>query len=84
MSAPRYLTKSRFKLATQCPTKLYYTAKPKLYANSSSEDTFLVMLADGGYQVGELAKTCYADGIEVHELEHAIAESKNELIRESG
>ena len=82
MSAPRYLTKSRFKLATQCPTKLYYTGKPKLYASSSSEDTFLAMLADGGYQVGELAKTCYADGIEVHELEHAIAEAKtNELLK---
>ena len=82
MSAPRYLTKSRFKLATQCPTKLYYTGKPKLYANSSSEDTFLAMLADGGYQVGELAKTCYADGIEVHELEHAVAEAKtDELLK---
>jgi hypothetical protein len=82
MSAPRYLTKSRFKLATQCPTKLYYTAKPKVYANSSSEDTFLAMLADGGYQVGELAKTCFADGIEVPELDHSIAEAKtNELLK---
>ena len=82
MSAPRYLTKSRFKLATQCPTKLFYTGKPKVYPSSSSEDTFLAMLADGGYQVGELAKTCYADGIEVHELEHAIAESKtDELLK---
>ena len=82
MSAPRYLTKSRFKLATQCPTKLFYTGKPKVYPSSSSEDTFLAMLADGGYQVGELAKTCYADGIEVHELEHAIAESKTaELLK---
>lgn len=24
----RYLTKSRFKLATECPTKLNYTGKP--------------------------------------------------------
>ena len=82
MSAPRYLTKSRFKLATQCPTKLYYTDKPKVYANSSNEDTFLAMLADGGYQVGELAKTCFANGIEVTELDHSIAEAKtNELLK---
>ena len=81
MSAPRYLTKSRFKLATQCPTKLFYTGKPKVYPSSSSEDTFLAMLADGGYQVGELAKTCFADGIEVTELEHSVAELKtNELL----
>ena len=24
---PRYLTKSKFKLATECPTKLYYAGK---------------------------------------------------------
>jgi hypothetical protein len=36
----RYLTKSRFKLATECPTKLFYTRK-KEYADQSLEDSFL-------------------------------------------
>ena len=48
----KYLTKSRFKLATECPTKLFYTGK-KRYANKSLDDPFLEGLAEGGYQVGD-------------------------------
>jgi hypothetical protein len=73
MPQPRYLTKSRFKLAVECPTKLFYTGKPKLYADTRQEDSFLQMLAEGGYQVGELAKCLYPDGIEVTETEHKAA-----------
>lgn len=62
--APRYLTKSRFKLALSCPTKLYYTGKPD-YANANDDNEFLAMLADGGFQVGELAKLMYPTGIEI-------------------
>ena len=61
---PRYLTKSRFKMAVECPTKLYYTGK-KDYANLKNENDFLKALADGGFQVGELAKFMYPNGIEV-------------------
>jgi len=57
---PRYLTKSRFKLALDCPTKIYYDGKPE-YANQNIEDAFLLALAEGGFQVGELAK-CYIPG----------------------
>ena len=60
----RYLTKSRFKLAVECPTKLFYTGKSE-YRNTSNEDEFLAMLADGGFQVGELAKLMYPSGIEI-------------------
>lgn len=62
--ATRYLTKSRFKLALSCPTKLYYTGKPG-YANANDDNEFLTMLADGGFQVGELAKLMYPTGIEI-------------------
>ena len=62
--ATRYLTKSRFKLALSCPTKLYYTGKPA-YANTNEENDLLAMLADGGFQVGELAKLMYPTGIEI-------------------
>ena len=55
MSQPRYLTKSRFKLAMECPTKLFYTNK-KEYANQKLDDPFLRHLADGGFQVGKLAR----------------------------
>ena len=63
--SPRYLTKSRFKSALECPTKLYYTRKEEIYANKSKQDKFLKVLAEGGYQVGELAKYYHPDGCEV-------------------
>ena len=50
-----FLTKSRFVTALTCPTKLFYMADTD-YANQSVEDTFLAALAEGGFQVGELAK----------------------------
>lgn len=74
MPSPRYLTKSRFKLAVECPTKLYYASHPE-YGNVKDGDPFLQMLAEGGYQVGELAKCLYPEGIEVRDRNHADAES---------
>lgn len=59
----RYLTKSRFRQAIQCPTKLYYTKKEKLYANTKEVDTFLQSLAEGGFQVEELSRLHYPGGI---------------------
>lgn len=77
----RYLTKSRFKLALECPTKLYYTGKDE-YANTKHDNEFLAMLADGGFQVGELSKLRYPDGIEIStkKVDRAIAET-TELLR---
>ena len=51
----KYLTKSRFKQGLECPTKLFYTNKDE-YANASNSNSFLQSLAEGGFQVGELAK----------------------------
>lgn len=69
MSQPRYLTKSRFKLATECPTKLFYTGK-KEYLDNKLNDPFLASLADGGFQVGELAKCYYPDGHDITSLNY--------------
>jgi hypothetical protein len=63
----RYLTKSRFKLACECPTKLYYTKK-KEYKDSNDTDSFLEALAEGGIQVGELSKF-YFDGGNGHMID---------------
>jgi len=46
------LSKSRFKLVVECPTKVYYSLDRR-YVNTKIEDEFLQALADGGYQVGE-------------------------------
>lgn len=40
----RYLTKSRFLMVMDCPTKLYYVDKDK-YANQSLEDVIMNSLA---------------------------------------
>lgn len=76
MASPRYLTKSRFKLAVECPTKLFYSGKAKEYRDTMQENAFLAMLAEGGYQVGALAKLRYLDAIEIFEKTHAEASAK--------
>lgn len=73
---PRYLSKSRFKQALECPRKLYYTGKPD-YADTSMDDEFLAALAEGGFQVGELAKLHFPEGIEI------TARDQQEQIRET-
>ena len=60
----RLLTKSRFKQALECPTKLFYTKK-ELYPSANKGDTFLQSLAEGGFQVEELARMNYPDGIAI-------------------
>jgi hypothetical protein len=65
----RYFTKSRFKTAVECPTKLFYTSKKVRYVNASLEDAFLKALAEGGFQVGALARLMYPGGIEVRETD---------------
>ena len=69
MPNPRYLTKSRFKLALDCETKLFYTRKPE-YPDTSTDDSFLESLAEGGFQVGELARLYHPGGVMVNEREY--------------
>ncbi|NBW42026.1 hypothetical protein EBR25_13645 [bacterium] len=78
---PRYLTKSRFKLACECGTKLFYTNKPREYGDSKSKDSFLEALADGGFQVGELAKKYFPGGVDITAsgYDEALAETHEAL-----
>lgn len=78
----RLLSKSRFKLACECPTKLYFTGK-KEFENSKLDDAFLKALAEGGFQVGELAKLYHPGGIEIETLDSELALQKtNELLQQ--
>ena len=80
--SPFYLTKSRFKSALECPTKLFYTSNDD-YANTMKEDDFLMALAEGGFQVGELAKYYHRGGLDIKSLhyEESLAET-NALLKE--
>lgn len=78
----KYLTKSRFKLALDCPTKLYYQSRPEVYANANLDDPFLQALAKGGFQVGELAKCYYPSGHDIQELDYVKSlEKTNALLK---
>lgn len=78
----RYLTKSRFSLAEECPTKLFYTGK-KEYADKKGEDPFLAALAEGGFQVGELAKCYFPGGTNITSLDYEESlRQTNELLRQ--
>ncbi len=55
----KLFTKSIFKIALDCPRRMYYERNKELYANQQNEDDFLMALAEGGFQVGALAKIYY-------------------------
>jgi hypothetical protein len=59
-----FLTKSRFTRALDCPTKLYYALHDE-YMSAVDDNDFLRALAEGGLQVGELAKLHYPGGVEI-------------------
>src|SRR5580698_1504188 len=77
----RNLTKTRFKLGMECPTKLFFTGKEQ-YANENLDDSFLAALAEGGFQVGELAKAYFPRGHDIETLDYdeALAQT-NELLK---
>ena len=79
----RLLTKSRFKQALECPNKLFYTKKEE-YANSKLEDPFLEALAQGGFQVEELARLHYPEGVLIENNDwnyDLLAEQTEELLQ---
>lgn len=70
-----FISKSEFKLAQDCHTKLYY--KKQKYPMATTNDPYLEFLADGGYMVGKMAQLLYPDGIEIKgNTEEALAQTK--------
>ncbi|RDB36993.1 MAG: DUF2779 domain-containing protein [Spirobacillus cienkowskii] len=68
----RLLTKSRFKVGCECATKLFYLDNTD-YGSTKNNNSFLKALAEGGFQVGELAKIYHPNGIEVKTKDKAKA-----------
>lgn len=65
------LTKSDFKVAQTCPTKLYY--KKRRYPSLNDDNPYLQFLADGGYMVEKMAKLLFANGRELQDWEDPVA-----------
>ena len=59
----KYLSKSDFKAARECPTKLYY--RKNKYPNLKEKNEFLELLAEGGFMVGKMAQILFPNGIEI-------------------
>lgn len=57
------LTKSDFKVARTCPTKLYY--RKLRYPTTLEDDEYLQFLSDGGYMVETLAHLQFPGGQEI-------------------
>lgn len=57
MNLSHTLSKSDFKLASDCPQKLLY--KKDNYPNNNEANEFLQILAEGGYIVGKMAQVMY-------------------------
>jgi hypothetical protein len=84
MSTPQYLTKSLFKIGFECPAKLRY-AKDPAYGNNQQDNAFLQALAEGGFQVGELAKLMFVHGVEIRDIDHiqALLQTAEHLANDS-
>lgn len=81
-SNTRYFTKTLFTMALTCPTKLYYYGKKDEYA-VKEDDAFQQALAEGGFQVGELAKCYYPGGTKIEAQDHEeAARQTNELLKQ--
>lgn len=77
-----FLTKTRFKEAIECPDRMFYYGKKAEYVDNRADDDFLQELAKTGIQIGELAKSYFAGGMEIESLNsaQAIAET-NKLLK---
>ena len=60
---PHLLSKSDFKHARSCVTKLYY--KKEKYPSLLDDDPYLELLAEGGYMIEEIARIVYPEGIAI-------------------
>lgn len=79
MTKNKLFTKSAFKVALECPWKLHYYRNPALFTNSNEDDPFLDALAEGGFQVGALAKIyCKIDA----DLGHIMDYDKSVMLTE--
>lgn len=60
------LSKSDFKIAQECATKLFY--KKNKYISSKVDNKYLEMLADGGYMISCLANLIHEGGVDLSDV----------------
>ena len=75
------LTKSLFTTSLECPRKLYYATHAKEYTNTNSDNDFMRSLAEGGIQVGALARHYYRSKYNSFDYHYIETKDKDEALR---
>jgi hypothetical protein len=78
----RPLSKSRYRLGLECPAKIFYSLHEANYLNCNQNNDFLRALADGGFQVGELARRMNDPGQLVETLDSVEALKRTQELLE--
>ena len=84
MNLKNILSKTDFKVASDCPTKLYY--RKHNYQSINDENSYLEYLAEGGYAVAKMASLYYPNGIRIDNysgVEKAIEQTKSYMNQEN-
>ena len=68
MKRPLAISKTDFKTAQECRTKLYY--RMLKYPSNSDGDAYMDLLAKGGYMIGAIASLLFPDAVQVFEPDH--------------
>lgn len=79
----KLLTKSLFTTALECPRKLYYAVHGSEYDNANSDNDFLRSLAEGGIQVGALARHYYKSKYRSFGYHYIETKDKKEALRQT-
>lgn len=77
------LTKSLFTTSHGCPRKLYYAVHKELYDNTNSDNDFMHSLAEGGIQVGALARHYYFSKYKSFAQYYIETKDKEEALRQT-
>lgn len=62
------ISKTDYKVARSCPTKLYY--RMNKYPSAKDGDEYMELLAEGGYMIGAIATLLFDNAILVDEPDH--------------
>jgi len=62
------LSKTDYKTARDCHTKLYY--RMLKYPSNKDEDEYMELLAQGGYMIGAIASLLFPEAISIYEPNH--------------
>lgn len=77
------LTKSLFTTSLGCPRKLYYAVHKEQYDNTNSDNDFMRSLAEGGIQVGALARHYYFSKHKNFAQYYIETKNKDEALRQT-